>query len=141
MRSSAVTFTVRDSHIVVPIGRVARRGVFEQRREVGQQQRFAFVHDDGRRGVKRLEVDEAEANAGLGDERLQTIGQVDELGGTFGRDPDSWYADKSRRARTFPSVSSRQSRRPRSAAGVQPEESMIFGRKSSAIGEHCVRCG
>ena len=96
MRSSGVTFTVRSRHIVVPIAGVARRGVLEQGREVGQQQRLVLVDDDGRRGVEGLDVDEAKANAGLGDKRLETIGQVDELGGTFGRDPDRSCADRSK---------------------------------------------
>ncbi len=52
-------------HIVMPVAGVAWRKVLEERREVGMQQRLEFVDDDGGRGVEGLDVDEAEANAGL----------------------------------------------------------------------------
>ena len=47
-----------------------------------------LVHDDGCGGVQGLDVDEAKANARLGDKCLEAVGQIDELGGMLGRDAD-----------------------------------------------------
>ena len=73
----------------MPVSAIAWRGGFEKRLEVGQQQRLMLVDDDRRRRVKRLDVEDAEAQARVGDEPLESVGQVDELGRMRGRDMNS----------------------------------------------------
>ena len=48
-----------------------------------------LVDDDGRGRVKRLDVEDAEAEARVGDKRFEAVGQVDELGRMRGRDMNS----------------------------------------------------
>ena len=65
---------------------VFRRSRLERRLEVRKQQRLVLVDDYGRRGVQRLDVDDADAYRGLGDDSLQAVGQIDEFRGLPGRD-------------------------------------------------------
>ena len=81
-----------DGRVVVPVTAVAWRGGLEQRLEVGEQQRLVLVDDDGRGRVKRLDVQDAEAEARLGDEAFEPVGQVDELGRMSGGDVDCGVA-------------------------------------------------
>ena len=67
--------------------------------KVGQQQRFVLVDDDRRCGVKGLNVDDAEADARVGDQPFQPVGEVDELGRQLrGRDVDSGRDGRSKPA-------------------------------------------
>ena len=72
-----------NGRVIVPVSAVARHGGLEQRLEIGQQQRLVLVDDDGRRRVKGLDVEEARADARGGDQPVESLGQVDELGGLW----------------------------------------------------------
>src|SRR5438128_496473 len=66
--------------------RVARPSGGNNEYLIGLQERLVLVDDDGGRGVERLNVDDAQRDAAGVDERLDPIGDVDELGGSDARD-------------------------------------------------------
>ena len=72
--------------IVVPVRSARRRGALEQLGKVGQQLRLVFVDDNRGCGVKALDVDEADINTGLRDQRFNVRRDVNEFGRTLGRD-------------------------------------------------------
>ena len=77
-----------DARFVVTIRRIGGRSLVEHRFEVREQQRLVLVDDDRGCGVKSLDVDETDENFSCGDEGVETIGDVDELGGTCRGDAD-----------------------------------------------------
>ena len=80
-RSPALQRSVHPSFptVVVLVPPIVRRNCLENRLEVRQQQRFVLVDHHGCGRVKRLNVQNAEAKAGVGDEPLKPLGQVNEL--------------------------------------------------------------
>ena len=127
------------SRVIVPVSAIAWRGGLEKPLEVGQQQRLVLVDDDGRRRVKRLDVEDAKADARVGDEPLEAVGQVDELGRMSGRETDSGVAA----GRNGPPSRYRASACQGVSISIDvlhAEASVVGGRESSAIRERCVRC-
>ena len=69
--------------------------IFEHHAKVSQQQRLVFVHHDGRGGVQLWTLT-SPIECRTRHERLETVGQIDELGGMVGRDADVSRAGKPR---------------------------------------------
>src|SRR5262245_48919349 len=75
--------------VVVTVSGIAWYGRLENGLEVGQQQWLMFVDDDSCRRVKRLDDENAEADARVGDKSLEFVRQVDEIGRVPGRDTNA----------------------------------------------------
>jgi hypothetical protein len=81
-----------DRQVVVTIRPAARGRPGQQRLEVGQQQRFVLVDDDGGGGVSGVDVDQTGVDGGAGHQGLEAIGQVDEHRRAVGGDADAVVA-------------------------------------------------
>jgi hypothetical protein len=126
-------------HVVVPVSAITRRRGFEEGLEVSQQLRLMLVDHHSSCRVHRLDVEDAEAEAGVGNKPLEAVGQVDELSRLSGRDVNSGEAAGRRPSRSRASARQDGCERFHSKSSTGKHR-RGGGRESSAMREHLVRC-